>query len=696
MTTVMRQSTLQTMGLGSVVEIFKRGQLPAETDGLVDRVFGKSGARNAMVISGANGIVGAGKTMQLGSRLRQYDVPIVALDFPAAPDGIGKQYPGLTRAFGADGANRIMSNIIRLNYDGVSLPRELRRLQPSFLLEAIPEILEVKKAHYEVFRESFPRIEIRSVTSGFPSSELGVGIAHPAFPHEINKLWEIVEPTPSAVTQLLWSLGLIPMPVSDNWSFILDVLFCGVTLAGLRFHHTANMPFWKIDKFIRKLLGPNPFRAHDAIGAQGANFLTWSCLHHLSEEYGDVFKPTPELVEHKDTGQNWYPPNHFRPLVDWRLGRDEEETFRTWILGPLFQMTSLMLHERRGHLTHLNAIGELCAQFRKGILAVARDIGPAGVVSTVDAYHRLHSAAARGSWFPDAFSSMDKPEWQQLYVNAEHDGNVGVITISRESYNSDVNQELNRAVDWLKTEDIERVLVTGDFHLSTQMIGADTSEFYAALENPDEGSRISNDWSLTARRLNDDFKVSVGFVAGKRCLGGMLELLMHCHYLVAIDDAKLGMPEVTLPVVPGMEGCHWPFRKCSAEHWPRLLYLLLSGRSVTSSDAVGWLIDYSGSLESALAVAWNTATSGRDGLNKRAIAESGLEDVPSEVSGLPDPDSPLDGAARKAILDCVRESCSATVRDALSIQTKHSTAFMISDACRRGQIGAEYSKTMAV
>ena len=45
---------------------------------------------------------------------------------------------------------------------------------------------------------------------------------------------------------------------------------CGTTLSGLRYHRAANMPFWKIDKFIRKYVGPNPFRAHDVIGAGGA------------------------------------------------------------------------------------------------------------------------------------------------------------------------------------------------------------------------------------------------------------------------------------------------------------------------------------------------------------------------------------------------------------------------------------------
>jgi enoyl-CoA hydratase/carnithine racemase len=676
MTTVMRETTLQTIGLGNVIDIFQRGRLPADAGDLVDEVFGKPKKRGSLVISGANGIVGAGKTMQLGSRLHPYDVRIVALDFPGVPDGIGMQYPGLVRAFGPDGAAAIMGNIVKLSYDGAHLPDELQQLRPRFLLEAIPEILEIKKAHYKIFRDAFPDIEIRSVTSGFPSSELGVGIAHPAFPHEINKVWEIVEPEPSAVTQLLWALGLLPVPVSDHWSFVLDVLFCGVTLAGLRYHDASNMPFWKIDKFVRKLLGPNPFRAHDAIGAKGANFLTWSCLHHLGQKYGEVFRPTATLEERKETGQTWYPPNHFRPLVNWSLeGRDEEE-FRAWILGPMFQMTSLMLHERRGHLTHLNAIGELCAQFRRGILAVVREAGADAVRETVEAYHRLHPAAGKAAWYPDAFAATDTPEWQQLYVNAEHDGTVGVVTLSRESYNSDVNAELNRALDWLKA--------------------ADTNEFFPALENPDAGSRIASDWSRTARRLDADFETSVGFVNGKRCLGGMLELMMHCHYLVAVEDADLGMPEVTLPVVPGMEGCHWPFRKARAEDWPKLLQLLLTGRAVKARDAVGWLVDYAGSMEDAVKTAWKVVGKKDHDLAARTVERGALDGVPKEISGLPDADSPTMEAARRAIMRCIDDACHVDLAEAIAVQAKRSAEFMVSAECRGGSVGSEYTKTMMV
>ena len=694
--TAMRQPTLETLGLGTVLEMFRSGALPAGAEALVEKVFGPKGDRGSLVISGASGIVGAGKTMQLGSRLEPFGVRVVALDFPGAPDGLGKQYPGLVAAFGRDGAARIMGNIVRLTYDGKSLPAELHALKPKFLLEAIPEVLEVKRAHYEVFRAAFPGIEIRSVTSGFPAKELGVGIAHPAFPHEINKLYEVVEDRPSAITQLLWALGLVPVPVSDDWSFVLDVLFCGVTHAGLQVHRRTNMPFWKIDKLARKLIGPNPFRAHDAIGSKGADFLTWSCLHHLSNEYGALFTPTPELVERKETGQAWYPPDHFRPLVDWKLSAAEEDEFRAAMLGPVIQMTALMLHEKRAHLTHMNAIGELCAQFRQGAVATLRELGPAKAKAIVAAYHRQNPAAATSAWHPEALEKMDGPEWQQLYVNAEHDGTVGVVTLARESYNWNVDRELNRALDWLKAAGIRRVIVTGDFHLSTQMVGADTADFFPALENVEPGLAITNGWSKTARRFHDDFETSVAFIGGKRCLGGMYELVMHCHYVVAVDDARVGWPEVNLPVVPGMEGCHWPFRRAAKEHWPKITHALLSGEAVKARDAVGWLLDAAEPMEKALATAWALASGTRKDLPRRGLEAGALSGVPTTVATLAPAADPLVEAGRAGIVACMTASCAKSATEALALQARIAAEFLASKACRDGRVGAEYARVMAV
>lgn len=692
----MRASTLQTLGLGSVLEIFQNGKLPVTASDLVDRVFGKSGHRGALVISGANGIVGAGKAMQLGSRLEPYGVPIIALDFPGVPDGMAKQYPGLVAAFGKGNANKIMGNIIRYSYDGKELPDALAAHNPRFLLEAIPEILEIKKEHYKLFRSKFPGIDIWSVTSGFPGSALGVGIAHPAFPHEINKIWEIVEPAPSSSSQLLWALGLIPMPVGDNWSFVLDVLFCGLTNSATRFSETTNMPFWKADKYIRKYMGPNPFRAHDAIGAAGANFLSWSCLHHLSEHYGELFRPTSTFDEKKESGSNWYPPDHFRPLVDWSMNSEEYAEFNAWILGALFQMTSLMIHENRSHLSQMNLIGELCAQFSKGILAVIRNYGADAARRLVEDYHKLDPLAAKKAWYPGVFDRIDTPEWQQLYVNAEHDGKVGVISINRESYNSEVNAELDRAIDWLKSGRIEHVIVSGDFHLSTQMTGADTTDFFPAVEDAKLGIELAASWSATARRLNDEFKTSVGIVAGKRCLGGFLELMMHCHYIVAEENASLGMPEVTLPVIPGMEGCHWPFRKTIPENYHKLLRLLLTGKSIKAKESVGWLTDFAGPLEETIKIAWNIASGGGHGLKNREVVRESLKNVTRDMPELEGTDDPSLEESRKAIIGCIQASCDALLSEAISIQATISGNFMTTSLFKKGAIGSAYAKTWLV
>lgn len=693
MTKMMRKSSLEAIGLGSVLGIFERGAMPIRADELVDEMFGKKSQRGSFVVSGAGGIVGAGKCVQMSSRLLPYGVPVVGIDLAGAPDGLGAKVDGLVKTFGRDKAHDVMSNIVRITYDGKRLPAHLAHFQPRMLLEAVPEILPLKRAHFDMFRAAYPGIEIRSVTSGFPSSELGVGIAHPAFPHEINKIWEVVEGPDAPFSKLVWALGMIPLPVSDSWSFVLDVLFCGLTKAAARYGETSNMPAWKVDKHVRRLLGPNPLRAHDAIGIKGSSFLTWSCLHHLAEKYGPLFAPPANLTERKDSGETWFPQNHLRPIVNWNLTDAELDDLEAQIVGPVIQMASIMIAEKRASLSDMNAVGELCAQFRRGIVAVIRGLGYDKAVKLVERLHQLQPDTKAG-FERGALEAMNTPEWQQLYVNAEHNGKVGVITVSREAYNWDVNDELNRAIDWLKAEGIKQVILSPDFHLSTQMVGADILDFAPGLKDEAAGAKVAESWTRTARRLHTDFDVSVGFVNGKRCLGGCLELMTHCHYLVATDGVSLGFPEVTLPVVPGMEGCHWPFRKAKAADWPKLATLLVTGKPVDAAAAVGWLVDFAGPTEEALQVAYKLA-SGGGGIERRPLCETKLDKIAALSVPELDQQAPANVvAARRAIWDAVQKSCGCTAAEALTLQAKVAAGFMAGPLCNKGKVGAEIGKAL--
>ncbi len=141
--------------------------------------------------------------------------------------------------------------------------------------------------------------------------------------------------------------------------------------------------------------------------------------------------------------------------------------------------------------------------------------------------------------------------------------------------------------------------------------------------------------------------------------------MSHCHYLVAEEDAALGMPEVTLPVVPGMEGCHWLFRKTGEEHWPDLWRVLLEGRAVAAREAVGWLVDYAGPLDESIRMAWKIASGADHGLARRSVAGGGLEAVDRRMPDLDEAGSPSMDLARRAIAECVRESCRADLAEAI-------------------------------
>ena len=145
-------------------------------------------------------------------------------------------------------------------------------------------------------------------------------------------------------------------------------------------------------------------------------------------------------------------------------------------------------------------------------------------------------------------------QYQNLLV--ESDSNVSLITINRPSKLNALNkatiEELHLAFKVLEEDKATKVIVLTGSGEKAFVAGADISEF--SNFSKEEGARLA----LEGQRQLFDFvenlsKPVIAAVNGF-ALGGGLELAMSCHFRVASHNARMGLPEVSLGVIPGYGG----------------------------------------------------------------------------------------------------------------------------------------------
>ena len=141
-------------------------------------------------------------------------------------------------------------------------------------------------------------------------------------------------------------------------------------------------------------------------------------------------------------------------------------------------------------------------------------------------------------------------------ILVEKENTIGLITINRptklNALNKNTIQELHDAFDSLNQDKDVRVIVITGSGEKAFVAGADISEF--ASFNASEGAELA----AKGHELLFDFvqNLSTPVIAAVNgfALGGGLELAMASHFRVASDNAKMGLPEVTLGVIPGYGG----------------------------------------------------------------------------------------------------------------------------------------------
>ena len=144
--------------------------------------------------------------------------------------------------------------------------------------------------------------------------------------------------------------------------------------------------------------------------------------------------------------------------------------------------------------------------------------------------------------------------YQNLIV--ERKDNIEIITINRPAQLNALNKEtINELHDAINAADNEQsvsvIILTGSGEKSF-VAGADIKEF--ADFTIAQGGELAMNGQQTLFTFIENLGTPVIAAVNGFALGGGLELAMSAHLRVASSNARMGLPEVSLGVIPGYGG----------------------------------------------------------------------------------------------------------------------------------------------
>lgn len=172
-------------------------------------------------------------------------------------------------------------------------------------------------------------------------------------------------------------------------------------------------------------------------------------------------------------------------------------------------------------------------------------------------------------------------------LEIEQEQYISKITISRpkqlNALNTKLIQELSDALDEFENTKETRVLIITGSGEKSFVAGADIKEFMEftttqAYQLSQKGQEILFD------KIANFNKPVIAAINGY-VLGGGLELALACHIRIASKNAKFGLPESKLGLIPGYGGTQ---RLTQIIGKGRSLEMMLSASTIGSKQALDW------------------------------------------------------------------------------------------------------------
>ncbi len=163
------------------------------------------------------------------------------------------------------------------------------------------------------------------------------------------------------------------------------------------------------------------------------------------------------------------------------------------------------------------------------------------------------------------------------------DGNLEIIINRPEKLNAinkETIEELGRAFQAGEKDASVRVIIISGSGEKAFIAGADISEF--ANFSIEEGESLSAEGQKILFDIVENLTTPVIAAVNGFALGGGLELALACHVRIASANAKMGLPEVSLGVIPGYGGTQ---RLSQLAGKGKAMEMILTARMVDANEA---------------------------------------------------------------------------------------------------------------
>ncbi|PDH50052.1 MAG: enoyl-CoA hydratase [Bacteroidetes bacterium MED-G20] len=178
---------------------------------------------------------------------------------------------------------------------------------------------------------------------------------------------------------------------------------------------------------------------------------------------------------------------------------------------------------------------------------------------------------------------------------------IGLIKINRpdqlNALNNETIEELHQQFEEIDHNNNVKVIIIIGEGEKAFVAGADIKEF--SNFSKEQGKKLAKNGQVKLFNLIENFSKPVIAAINGFALGGGLELAMACHIRVASENAKMGLPEVSLGLIPGYGGTQ---RLAQLIGKGKALELITTAQMINSNQALEYgLINHLVSQENLIA-----------------------------------------------------------------------------------------------